>query len=121
AAAAGQYVVLDFQPGRSTFLSQVQQYEDLLAYPNVGIALDPEWRLTDDQVHLAQIGSVSAAEINEVVTYLADFVRERTLPQKVIVLHQFQLRMITDRQDLDMSRSEVALLIHADGLGSQGA
>lgn len=121
AAAAGQYVVLDFQPGRSTFLSQVQQYEDLLAYPNVGIALDPEWRLTDDQVHLEQIGSVSAAEINEVVTYLADFVRERTLPQKVIVLHQFQLRMITDRQALDMSRSEVALLIHADGLGSQGA
>ncbi|GAB2600497.1 hypothetical protein [Pseudactinotalea suaedae] len=37
------------------------------------------------------------------------------------MLHQFQLRMITDRQDIDMSRSEVALLIHADGLGSQGA
>lgn len=121
AADAGQYVVIDFQPGRSTFLEQVQQYEDLLAFPNVGVALDPEWRLEDDQVHLQQIGSVETDEVNEVVNYLADFVQENHLPQKVIVLHQFQLRMITDRQDLDMSRSEVALLIHADGLGSQGA
>lgn len=121
AADAGQYVVIDFQPGRSTFLEQVQQYEDLLAYPHVGVALDPEWRLEDDQVHLHQIGSVDVDEVNEVVTYLADFVQENQLPQKVLVLHQFQLRMITDRQDLDMSRSELALLIHADGLGSQGA
>lgn len=121
AAEAGQYVVLDFQPGRTPFLEQVQQYEDLLAYPNVGIALDPEWRLSDDQVHLQQIGSVGIDEVNEVVGYLADLVQERLLPQKVIVLHQFQLRMITDRQDLDTSRSEVALLIHADGLGTQGA
>jgi len=121
AAGAGQYVVIDFQPGRSTFLEQVRQYEDLLAFPNVGIALDPEWRLQPDQQHLQQIGSVAAAEVNEVITYLADFVQTHALPQKLIVLHQFQLRMITDRHDLDMSRSEVALLIHADGLGSQGA
>ncbi|WP_420113754.1 hypothetical protein [Pseudactinotalea sp.] len=121
AADAGQYVVLDFQPGRSTFLEQVQEYEDLLAFPNVGVALDPEWRLGDDQVHLQQIGSVGIGEVNDVVHYLADFVQENHLPQKVIVLHQFQLRMITDRQDLDVSRTEVALLIHADGQGSQGA
>src|SRR5699024_7305965 len=30
AAEAGQYVVLDFQPGRSNFLDQVRQYEELL-------------------------------------------------------------------------------------------
>src|SRR5690606_24969931 len=55
AADAGQYVVLDFQPGRSSFLEQVREYEELLAYPHVGIALDPEWRLKPDQVHLQQI------------------------------------------------------------------
>lgn len=118
---AGQYVVLDFQPGRTPFLEQVKQYEELLAYPNVGVALDPEWRLRDDQVHLEQIGSVDIDEVNQVVEYLADFVQSRHLPQKLLVLHQFQLRMITDRQDLDTSRTELAVLIHADGLGSQGA
>src|SRR5690606_41488694 len=55
AADAGQYVVLDFQPGGSSFLEQVHEYEELLAYPHVGIALDPEWRLKPDQVHLQQI------------------------------------------------------------------
>ena len=99
----------------------MHEYEELLAYPHVGIALDPEWRLKPDQVHLQQIGSVATSEVNEVIEYVADYVRENQLPQKLVVLHQFQLRMITDRQDLDMTRSEVALLIHADGQGSQGA
>lgn len=114
---AGQYVVLDFQPGRQHFLDQIEMYEDLLAYPHVGIALDPEWRLRPDQVHLQQIGHVEAEEVNEVVHYLADFVAEHDLPQKMLVLHQFQTQMIRDRQDLDTSRPEVAPLIHADGQG----
>lgn len=121
AAEAGQYVVLDFQPGRASFPEQVEQYEQLLRYPHVGIALDPEWRLGPDERPLQRIGSVDVDEVNEVVTYLADFVQEHALPQKLIVLHQFQLRMITDREDLDTSRTEVALLIHADGQGGQGA
>ncbi|TDE89626.1 hypothetical protein EXU48_19515 [Occultella glacieicola] len=121
AQAAGQYVVLDFQPGRTSFLEQVQAYESLLRYPNVGIALDPEWRLESDQVHLRQIGHVGIDEVNSVVTYLADFVRENRLPQKLIVLHQFSVSMIEGRENLDTSRAEVALLIHADGQGTQAA
>src|SRR5699024_7644558 len=85
AADAGQYVTLDFQPGRNTFLEQIEEYEDLLAYPHVGVALDPEWRLLPDQEHLEQIGHVRIEEVNEVVTYLADFVRENDLPQKMLV------------------------------------
>jgi hypothetical protein len=118
---AGQYVVLDFQPGRTSFVDQVQDYAELLEYPHVGVALDPEWRLRDDQVHLQQIGSVGIDEVNDVVDWVADFVQENRLPQKLVVLHQFQLGMISDRGDLDTSRSEVALLIHADGQGGQGA
>ena len=58
--------------------------------------------------------------MNEVIAYLSDYVRENNLPQKMVVLHQFQLQMIRDRDQLDLSRSEVALLIHADGQGSRG-
>ena len=35
--------------------------------PYVGLALDPEWRLAPDQVHLRQIGSVGIDEVNGVV------------------------------------------------------
>lgn len=121
AGDAGQYVILDFQPGRTDFLTQVKQYEELLAYPHVGIALDPEWRLGPDEMPLTRIGHVEIEEVNEVVNYLADYVQENNLPQKMIILHQFQMQMIRDRDQLDQSRSEVALLIHADGQGSQPA
>ncbi|HLS24747.1 MAG TPA: hypothetical protein VK063_02610 [Beutenbergiaceae bacterium] len=117
AQEAGQYVVLDFQPGRNSFLDQIRMYEDLLAYPHVGVALDPEWRLTGDQVHLEQIGHVQINEVNDVVDYLADFVRTHDLPQKMLILHQFQRQMIRDRDELDTSRPEVAVVIHADGQG----
>ncbi|MDM8086587.1 hypothetical protein QUV83_17570, partial [Cellulomonas cellasea] len=121
AGEAGLAVVLDLQPGRTDFVTQAQAYADLLALPHVSLALDPEWRLAPDQVHLRQIGSVGIDEVNAVVTWLADFTRERALPQKMLVLHQFSLRMISERERLDTSRDELALLIHVDGQGSQPA
>lgn len=121
AGAAGQYVVLDLQPGRTDFVTQAKLYEELLAMPHVGLALDPEWRLAPDQVHLRQIGSVGIDEVNAVVTWLADLARDRHLPQKMLVLHQFALRMIAERERLDTTRDELAVVIHVDGQGSQPA
>ncbi|MBO0925396.1 hypothetical protein J1G44_13010 [Cellulomonas sp. zg-ZUI199] len=121
AAAAGQYVLLDLQPGRTDFVTQAQAYAELLELPHVGLALDPEWRLAPDQVHLRQIGSVGIDEVNATAAWLAGFTRERALPQKMFVLHQFSLRMITERERLDTSYDELAPLIHVDGQGSQGA
>ena len=82
AGRAGTYVVLDLQPGRSTFLSQATRYRELLLEPHVGLALDPEWRLKKGQRHLEQVGSVRASEINDVIDWLADLTRDAGLPQK---------------------------------------
>jgi hypothetical protein len=117
AGEAGVYVVLDLQPGRSDFLSQARMYEDLLKEPHVGLALDPEWRLGKGQRHMEQIGSVSAAEINRVSDWLAELTRKNSLPQKVLILHQFQYQMISDRQKLETGHEELALVLHADGHG----
>jgi len=121
AQAAGQAVVIDLQPGRTDFLTQAQQYAELLAYPHVGLALDPEWRLAPDQVHLRQIGSVGIDEVNATADWLATYTRDRQLPQKMFLLHQFSLRMITDRERLHTGHDELAMIIHADGQGSQPA
>ncbi len=121
AGAAGLYVVLDLQPGRTDFLTQAKEYQSLLELPYVGLALDPEWRLAPGQVHLTQIGQVGIDEINTVVTWLADLTREKALPQKLLLLHQFQVRMIIDRERLDTSRDELAIMVHADGQGGQAA
>ena len=121
ARAAGVYVVLDLQPGRTDFLTQAKEYEELLREPHVGLALDPEWRLADDQRHLEQIGSVSAAEVNQVVEWLADLTADHRLPQKLLILHQFTIPMITDRADVHTGRDELAVLIHVDGFGTPAA
>jgi hypothetical protein len=118
AEEAGVYVVLDFQSGGSDFLSQVREYEELLVRPSVGLALDPEWRLAPGERPLQQIGSVSAAEINATSTWLADLTRDNALPQKLLMVHQFRIDMISDREDLDVSRTELAITLHADGHGT---
>ncbi|MDO5494267.1 MAG: hypothetical protein Q4G64_00970 [bacterium] len=117
----GLYVILDLQPGRTDFLTQAKMYEDLLRLPYVGLALDPEWRLGPDQVHLRQIGSVQAAEVNEVTTWLADLVRENNLPQKLFILHSFTVNMVQSAPEVDVSRPEIAYMVHVDGQGGHGA
>ncbi len=120
ARAAGVYVVLDLQPGRTDFLTQAKLYAELLVQPHVGLALDPEWRLGPAEVHMVQIGSVSAEEINQVGQWLAELTRERNLPQKVLMLHQFRLDMISNRTAVVTSYDEIRVVIHADGFGSPG-
>ncbi len=117
AAANELYVVLDLQPGRTDFLTQAKIYEEFLRLPHVGLALDPEWRLKGNQVHMVQIGTVDAAEINQVSEWLAGLVREEALPQKLLIVHQFHVSMITNRHRIE-TPPELAVLIHMDGHGS---
>src|SRR5690606_12096570 len=107
AAEAGLYVVLDLQPGHTDFLTQAKEYQELLREAHVGLALEPQWRLAPGQRHMVNIGSVDAAEVNQVIAWLADLTAEHRLPQKLLILHQFQLRMITNRAQVDTGRDEV--------------
>lgn len=119
ARQAGVYVVLDLQPGRTDFLTQAKQLAPLLEQPNVGLALDPEWRLTATQVPLAQIGAVSIKEVNQTADWLAGLIKQHHLPQKLFLLHQFRLDMLPDRQKLDTTHPNLAYVIQMDGQGTQ--
>lgn len=118
AEAAGIYVVLDLQPGFTDFLTQAKRYESLLLRPNVGLALDPEWRLAPGQKHMVNIGSVTGAEVNATVEWLAELTRANGLPQKLLIVHQFRLDMITARDSITVP-PEVAVMFQMDGLGPQ--
>lgn len=120
AADEGVYVVLDLQPGTSPFIDQAKMYEDLLKEPNVGLALDSEWRLKEGQKHMEQIGTVDSKEINETADWLADLTSANDLPQKVFIMHQFSTSMITHRENIDTSHDGLAMVLHADGHGSPG-
>ena len=120
ATAAGMYVILDLQPGRASLLAQAKKYRSLLALPDVGLALDPEWKLQPGQLPLKQIGGVSISEVNSVVRWLDGLTAKYQLPQKLLVLHQFRLSMIRDERKLDTQHDDLAILIHMDGQGTPG-
>ena len=117
---AGGYAVIDLQPGQGNFLQQAKLYEELLKRPNVGLALDAEWKLNPGEAPLSRIGSATAAEINEVADWLAQLVRDNHLPQKAMVLHQFQVGMFPDRENIVTGQPELAWVLHADGHGVPG-
>jgi hypothetical protein len=114
----GLYVILDLQPGRANLLAQAKLYKPLLRMPDVGLALDPEWKLQPGQRPLQQIGSVSSTEINSVIHWLAALTARYRLPQKLLVLHQFRLAMIEGESKLDTREQDLAIVIHMDGQGS---
>ncbi len=118
ATADGLYVVLDLQAGRASLLAQARQYRSLLRLPDVGLALDPEWKLGPGQLPLHQIGSVTISEVNSVVTWLARLTERYRLPQKLLVLHQFRLSMISGERRLDTRADDLAIVIHMDGQGT---
>lgn len=118
ASAAGMYVLLDLQAGRASLLTQAKKYQSFLELPNVGLALDPEWKLQPRQRPLRQIGSVSAGQINSVSNWLAGLTARHHLPQKLLVLHQFRLSMIGNEDAINTRHDELAIVIHMDGQGT---
>jgi hypothetical protein len=116
ARAAKMLLVLDFQPGRADVLDQVKHYERFLLEPEVGIALDPEWVLEPGQLPGRQIGSLSAAKVNEVSAYLSGLVVKHRLPEKIFLVHQFKTFMLPDRHLIE-DRFGLATVFHVDGFG----
>ena len=114
---AGGYAVIDLQPGQGSFLEQAKIYEELLKRPNVGLALDAEWKLNPGEEPLSRIGSAASGEINEVADWLAQLVRDNNLPQKAMILHQFNVAMYPDRENIVTGQPELAWVLHADGHG----
>jgi len=109
-------LILDFQPGRGEFLPEVRRYERLLLGPGVGVALDPEWKLTASEVPNQVIGTASADAINAVSAYLSRLVSVHHLPQKLFIVHEFQLSELPDRQNIRIRRG-LATVLQMDGLG----
>ncbi|HUG82929.1 MAG TPA: cell wall-binding repeat-containing protein [Euzebya sp.] len=113
------YLILDLQPGRSDFLTEAQVYEQFLREPDVGLALDPEWRVgADEAPGGGHVGSVDAAEVNAVSHWLAAIVIEEQLPEKLLIVHNFRVDMVTNRDQL-LARDGLAVMFHMDGQGSR--
>jgi hypothetical protein len=109
-------LLLDIQPGRSDFLTETKRLERWLREPDVGLALDPEWRVGPGEVPGRVIGHVDADEVNATTAWLAHLRREDGLPHKLVVIHQFTDDMV-DETAL-VPRDGLEIVLNADGFGT---
>jgi hypothetical protein len=109
-------LLLDIQPGRSDFFTETTRLERWLREPDVGLALDPEWRVTEGEVPGQVIGHVDAREVNATSAWLAQLVARHDLPEKLFIVHQFTDDMVDDTQL--KPRDGLAITLNADGFGT---
>jgi len=117
ARKAKALLVLDIQPGRSDFFTETRRLRKWLREPDVGLALDPEWRVKPGQIPGQVIGSVSAREVNATSAWVAQLVAKYQLPQKLFLVHQFTPGMVPVRSL--KKRDGLAMTINVDGFGGQ--
>ena len=108
---------LDVQPGWSTVQVEVPRLAPYLKLPNVELALDPEFALTDGKRPGAWRGTLNAADINFAARFLAKTVRENKLPPKILVVHRFTQRMVSDYRGIK-PLPQVEIVMDMDGFGS---
>jgi hypothetical protein len=109
--------VLDIQPGRSDFFTETRRLRKWLKEPDVGLALDPEWRMTEGQVPGQVIGRVGSREVNATTAWLDQLVTRYKLPQKLLLIHQFTDDMVPEAELKE--RPGLAYVLNVDGFGTQ--
>jgi hypothetical protein len=111
-------VFIDHQIGRYDPIASLKRMLPYLRYPNVHLALDPEWR-TDKPMQ--EIGRVSAGELNRAQQVMEDYMIENQIPgERMLVIHQFKPWMIQNREAVQTGRDKVRLIHCADGFGNPG-
>lgn len=113
-------LLLNIQPGRADFIDEVKYFEKWLKYPNVGVALDPEWAVNKGQVPGRVFGSTSGKELDEVARYLSALTLANNLPQKVMLFHQLHITIVAKPKDLKQ-HPDVVYINSVDGIGPPGA
>jgi hypothetical protein len=109
-------LLLDMQFGRRTVQDEINAVLEWLAEPHVHLALDPEFSVEEGEVPGEVLGSIDATDVTFAQEFLADFALERGLPPKILVVHQFNLFSISNREQIKPVDG-VQFVLEVDGWG----
>ena len=113
----GWIVFLDVQIGHSTVADELPHLVKYLELPYVHLALDPEFAMKLGGVPGQRIGTLDATDINVAVQLLADIVEKKKVPPKMLVVHRFTQRMLTNHDQIKLD-PRVQVVIDMDGFGA---
>jgi hypothetical protein len=111
---------LDLQIGHSTIRDQIALVWHFLQYPHVHVALDPEFATGPDYAPGTIIGGVDGNHINIAIEMLSELVIENNLPNKILIVHQFDTQMILNKEMIQPLPG-VDFVLHMDGWGTTEA
>ena len=110
-------VILEMQIGQSDLPSELESFEKYLKMPQVHLALDPEFAMKGNSRPGRVIGTFDALEINYAANYLADLVKQHNLPPKILIVHRFTYKMVTNADKIT-PLPEVQVVMGMDGWGT---
>lgn len=116
AKMANAIVFLDVQVSLSNIQTELPLLEKYLVMPHVHFGMDPEFSMKDGSKPGKKIGTYDAADVNFVSNYLAGLVKKYNLPPKVLIVHRFTQKMLTNTKNIKL-RPEVQVVIDMDGWG----
>lgn len=109
---------LDVQVAKSTIQDELPRLDTYMARPDVHFGMDPEFSMKDGTKPGKKIGTYDAADINWAIDHLAKIVTDNKLPPKVLVIHRFTRKMLTNADKIKLD-PRVQVVIHMDGWGPQ--
>jgi hypothetical protein len=116
AESHGHLFILDVQVGKSTVAAELEPLVQFLKRPYVHLALDPEFSMKGKEPPGKKIGTMDAADVNAAIDLLARLVDENHLPPKVLIIHRFTQRMLTNHEKIKRD-PRVQVVINMDGFG----
>jgi hypothetical protein len=116
AKMAKAIVFLDVQVSLSNIQAELPLLEKYLIMPHVHFGMDPEFSMKDGSKPGKKIGTYDAADINFASNYLAGLVKKYNLPPKILVVHRFTEKMVTNTKNIKL-RPEVQVVMDMDGWG----
>ncbi len=111
-------VFLDIQLGFSNVETEVPLLEKYLKMPNVHLGIDPEFSMKNGIRPGKVVGTLDAADINFASNYLAKLVKDNNLTPKVLVIHRYTQKMVTNYKQIK-TLPEVQIVMHMDGWGGE--
>jgi hypothetical protein len=117
--AQGGVSILDVQPGLADLALEFDLIEPLLREPDVHLAVDPEFIILPGEVPGQDLGRITGPQVNYVQSRMDEVARE-TGQRKVVVIHQFDDRMIEQKEQI-LDYPLVDLVWDADGFGGPGS
>ena len=108
---------VDVQLGKDDVRNEIPRLAPFLENPDVHIAVDPEFAMkTSGAVPGTKIGTMDASDINWVIHYVDSIVKAKKLPPKILVVHRFTRKMVTNAKDIRPTPN-VQVVMDMDGWG----